>query len=130
MFGGAALESGTTYLRSYNTADALFCSVTDAHHIKEGEVVLFNAEVGYLLPLLACGVNACGVVRTACGSDQCVTVCSQCRSLSSQLWLLANGASLSKHMHNLQKASCKLCTKALDKSRRQRAPPLQASCMR
>ena len=51
--------------------------MTDAHHIKEGEVVLLNAEVGYLLPLLACGVNACGVVRTACGSDQCVTVCRQ-----------------------------------------------------
>ena len=99
--GNRALASSITYLRSCDTADAPFCSVTDAHHIKEGKVVLFNAEVGYLLPLLARGVDACGVVRTACGSDQCVMACRQCTSFSSQLWLLANEASLSKHMHYL-----------------------------
>ena len=76
--GNGSLAASITYLRSCDTAGAPFCSVTDAHHIKEGEVVLFNAEVGYLLPLLACGVNACGVVRTACGSDQRVAVCGQC----------------------------------------------------
>ena len=40
--------------------------VSKAHHIEEGHVVLLNAEVCYLLPLLTGGVDACGVVRTSC----------------------------------------------------------------
>ena len=42
---------------------------TEAYHIEEGKVVLLDAEVRYLLPLLPGGVDACGIVRTSCTSQ-------------------------------------------------------------
>ena len=39
---------------------------SQAHHVKEGQVVLLNAQVCYLLPLLPGRVDARGVVCAAC----------------------------------------------------------------